>query len=376
MFRWRPCVLIVYSVVFLSLFLILIGKSSRSTTKDDVNSIPQRRVCRQSILPVENKIHSNLFYIPELSLVYCDVPKAASTNLRRLIHAYLSSSNASFQFARKQIWIDQKHFFGRYSLPIQSLGILTDSKLNLFKFLLVRHPFRRIYSLFHDKFVNDELEDTLFGWKQMEEDILREMLVNQTLLTIRRNDLRLDLRTFLLYIVRSIREERVINSHWQQIVQRCSFCSIDYDWIGKIEHFQRDSQILIEKFEKHFQRIHLTFPSRDLDRKSIASVPLNDSELVEQFRQLIDNRDDFQILLDYYRADFLDVSGTLFLPTLASLMQKGCQPTVRELTHRIWNKRIFLPPGRPSDALNNWHARRSSHSNERSVFLCKREDAF
>lgn len=305
MFRWRRCMVVAYGIAFL--LLILIGKSSRSTTNDDVHSMSQRRrqICRQRTLPIVNKIESNLFYIPELSLVYCDVPKAASTNLRRLIYGYLSSSNASFQFVRKQIWIDQKHFFGQYSLPIKSLGILKDSKLHLFKFLLVRHPFRRIYSVFYDKFVNDELEDTLSGWKQMEEEILREMLVNQTLLTIRRNDIRLDLRTFLLYIVRSIREERLINSHWQQIVQRCSLCSIDYDWIGKIEHFQRDSQTLIEKFERHFRRIHLTFPSKDLDRKSISSAQLNDSQLVEHFRQTIGNRNDFQILLDYYEADFL-----------------------------------------------------------------------
>jgi hypothetical protein len=259
---------------------------------------------------VNNKIrsndifYSNIVYIPKLNILFCDIPKAASTNLRRLIYLYLNQSNSFVNLDRKQIWIDHKDFFNKYYLTKNNSQILFQNpNSNLFKFLIVRHPFRRIYSVYYDKFVNNHLDDTLSGWKQLEEDILVQMKTNETLLTIRRHDLTLDFRTFLLYIIYSIRNNRLINSHWEQIVHRCAFCLINYHWIGKIENFDQDGKVLIKKLNEN-SKIYLEFPSKELDKNENKQILLNDFQLIKLFRDTIQNDDDFRILIDYYKPDF------------------------------------------------------------------------
>jgi len=242
--------------------------------------------------------YSNIIHIPELNILFCDIPKAASTNLRRLIYVHLNQSKTFANLNREKIWLDFKDFFRKYYLTKNSKFILKNK--NLFKFLLVRHPFRRIYSVYNDKFVNNHIDDTIFGWKQLEEDILLDIKTNETLLTIRRKDLKLDFRTFLLYIINSIRKGRTINSHWEQIVHRCACCLINYDWFGKIENFQQDKKILLNKLNKN----SFEFPSKELDKQQNNQILLNDFQLIQFFRDTIQNDQDFQVLIDYYKPDF------------------------------------------------------------------------
>jgi hypothetical protein len=260
--------------------------------------------CVNNKIRLNDIFYSNIVYIPKLNILFCDIPKAASTNLRRLIYVYLNQSNSFVNLDRKQIWIDYEDFFNKYYLTKNNSQILFQNpNSNLFQFLIVRHPFRRIYSVYYDKFVNNHLDDTLSGWKQLEEDILLQMKTNETLLTIRRYDLRLDFRTFLLYIIYSIRNNRLINSHWEQIVHRCAFCLINYHWIGKIENFDQDGKVLIKKLNEN-SKIYLEFPSKELDKNEKKQILLNDFQLIKLFRDTIQNDDDFRILIDYYKPDF------------------------------------------------------------------------
>ena len=297
MFRQRRSNLIVTFTLLSLLIVILSWRNRRNRLFSPID-------CGKSVVEPSKNFYSNLIYLPDVNLLFCDVPKAASTNLRRLILHYLKSSNTSTNIDRKQIWIDEKHFFKRFSLTENSFSIVNQSNSNIFKFLLVRHPFRRIYSVYYDKFVNNQLDDTISGWKQLEEDILLQINQNETLISIRRNESRLDLRTFLLYIIDSIKYQREINSHWQCIVQRCAVCRLHYHWVGKIEQFPKDSNTLMDILHEHFHRNDIQFPSKDVDQKEKKSLELNDSELISLFRRTINNRNDFQVLIDYYLDDF------------------------------------------------------------------------
>ncbi|CAF0818357.1 unnamed protein product [Adineta steineri] len=298
MLRHRRFILILNLILscFLIIFLIL---QSNEQNPALIN------YCLINNITSSKEFYSNLVYIPTLNILFCDVPKAASTNLRRLIYGYLNPSNSFTNLDRKQIWLDHKDFFKKYYLTKTNFEfILNNSNRNLFKFLLVRHPFQRIYSVYYDKFVNNHIDDTLSGWKQLEEDILLQMNTNQTLLTIRRNDIKLDFRTFLLYIIDSIKRNQLINSHWEQIVQRCAFCSINYNFIGKIENFHQDKKFLLKKLNQNSNKIILKFPSKEIDKQSKKQILLNDSQLIQFFRDTIQNDNDFEILIDYYKPDF------------------------------------------------------------------------
>ncbi|CAF1920219.1 unnamed protein product [Rotaria magnacalcarata] len=299
MFRYRQFIHLLGLILISYLVYFPIFHSSLKQNEVKSKSIDY---CLKKNVKSNEKFYSNLVYIPRLNILYCNIPKVASTNLRRLIYIYLNQSNSLLNLDRKKIWIDHKNFFNQYYLTENS-QILFKNK-NLFKFILVRHPFRRIYSVYYDKFVNNHIDDTLFGWKQLEEDILLQMKRNETLLTIRRHDIRLDFRTFLLYIIDSIRKKRLINSHWEQIVQRCALCLIGYDWIGKIENFDQDGKFLMKKLNDKSDKIYLEFPSKELDKQERRQNLLNDSDLFEFFRKTIQNNNEFEILVDYYKPDF------------------------------------------------------------------------
>jgi len=290
--------LVILNLILLSILIFL------SLKKPSLKSKLIDYCTKNKIIPKE-KFYLNMVYIPELKILYCDIPKAASTNLRRLIYVYLNQSNTFQNLDRTKIWIDYKDFFNKYYLTNHSELIYQNNIL--FKFLLVRHPFRRIYSVYNDKFVNNHVEDLLFGWKKLEENILLEMKKNETLLSLRRFDIQLDFRTFLLYIIHSIRNKQPINSHWERMVNRCAFCLIDYDWIGKIENFKEDQKILLKKLNQK----SLQFPSKELDQQEEKQILLNDLQLIQLFRDTIQNDQDFQVLIDYYKPDFQAFDYTL-----------------------------------------------------------------
>lgn len=294
----------IYLLSLVSLSFFLYFHLYISSLKQNELRLKSSDYCFKRNTKSNEKFYLNLVYIPKLNILYCDIPKAASTNLRRLIYVYLNQSNTFFNIDRKKIWIDYNNFFKEYYLTENFQDLFKNRSKTLFKFLLVRHPFRRIFSVYNDKFVNNHIDDTLFGWKQLEEDILLQIQKNQTLLTIRRNDIKLDFRTFLLYIIDSIRKKQLINSHWEQIVQRCGICSINYDWIGKIENLDHDGKILMNKLNENSNKIDLEFPSKELDKTEKSQKSLNDFELFELFRNTIQNDNDFQVLIDYYKPDF------------------------------------------------------------------------
>ncbi|CAF1172293.1 unnamed protein product [Rotaria sp. Silwood1] len=306
MLRRRRCIYSL-SLIFICflIFFHIISLSLKSKSIDH---------CLKNTVQPSEKFYSNIVYIPKLNIIYCDIPKAASTNLRRLIYGYLNQSNSFLNLNRKKIWIDYKDFFNKYYLTENFQFLFKNTNKKLFKFLLVRHPFRRIYSVYYDKFINNHIDDTLSGWKQLEEDILLQMKTNETLLTIRRNDIRLDFRTFLLYIIDSIRKKRLINSHWEQVVQRCATCLINYDWIGKVENLDRDGKFLTDKLNKISNKTHLEFPPKESQKKEKSQKSLDDFKIFQLFRNTIQNDDDFQVLINYYKPDFEIFNYTM--PTL------------------------------------------------------------
>lgn len=260
----------------------------------------------------ENKsyiIHGNLLYIPSMNILFCNVLKAGSTNLRRVIHAHLfpdlNASRSQRSPDRAQVWRKLEQDFKQFYLhnDIKSESIINNRTLNVFKFLLVRHPFQRIYSAFNDKFVHDHEEDVLFGWKATEEGILLQMYPNDTILSLRRRDARLDFRTFLLFLVDSIRRQQSMDGHWDQVVTRCGLCHINYDWVGKIENLNEDGLVLLKRL-KGKSELGLQFPSRQFDELDHNRTNLNDEQIVQLFRETLNSQADFRALVDYYKPDF------------------------------------------------------------------------
>ena len=299
---YRKTFIVNFALLLIIFYLNLYLMSRRGTE----TIVKPNKFCNKYKPPV---IYGNLLYIPSKNTLFCSVPKAASTNLRRVLHAHLfpeSNISRSQRISdRNQVWRRLESDLKKFYLhnDVESQSIINNQTLNIFKFLLVRHPLRRIYAAFNDKFVHDHVEDALFGWKNTEEEILLEMYPNDTILSLRRRDARLDFRTFLRFLVDSIRRQRPMDGHWDQIVTRCSICHIDYDWVGKIENLEEDGPALLQKLIGGSGQ-DLQFPSWQIDEPERNRTNLNDEQIVQLFCETLNNQNDFHTLIDHYEPDF------------------------------------------------------------------------
>ncbi|CAF4264050.1 unnamed protein product, partial [Adineta steineri] len=66
----------------------------------------------------------------------------------------------------------------------------------------------------------------------------------------------------------------------------------------------QDKKFLLKKLNQNSNKIILKFPSKEIDKQFKKQILLNDSQLIQFFRDTIQNDDDFEILIDYYKPDF------------------------------------------------------------------------
>ena len=164
----------------------------------------------------------HLAVIPSLKILYCVTPKAASRQWREML----------YQFNRGL----------RGNLRLNSFSPNRQKQMleTYFKFTFVREPFERILSAYKDKFVHLRRVDG-----KTREFHGREILknfrpyVSKSALE-KLNDI--TFREFIEYLVTkgSNKSTPVMDWHWDNYVNICGMCAINYDFIGHYETFDQD----------------------------------------------------------------------------------------------------------------------------------------
>ena len=151
------------------------------------------------------------------------------------------------------------HLFQKYSLKFP----MESSKLSrLYTFVFLRHPFERLASAFHDKFVKRQqvnimkpfiqhylqshnLEiprnfNDIEHWKDAENWIRQHVDVWFAKFVY-----------FVLY--ESAMRKRIagVSWHWWAFTDICKLCELEFNFIGKIETFQQDVSCLVNNFPKY-----------------------------------------------------------------------------------------------------------------------------
>ncbi|CAF1385306.1 unnamed protein product [Didymodactylos carnosus] len=185
------------------------------------NPISVSSFCKEDVQEMKD---NNLLNIRNLNSIVCPVQKVASTNILRIIlltadKKYLKQTKEQNDRLLKRISSKYIYTMKRPFLQSIKLGKLQlRQQLNLlnntsrFKFLFVRHPFRRIISAYYDKFIYPE-EFEIPNWTRRKQMMLKTL--KQKTFT---------LKTFLFYIVYSIEHRLPLDGHWARIVTFCSFC--------------------------------------------------------------------------------------------------------------------------------------------------------
>lgn len=135
---------------------------------------------------------------------------------------------------------------------------------DFFTFSFVRHPYDRLVSAYKDKFLNAQDPGYAF----------RSKLVLESYGSI-------TFENFLLFVIEDLsrfnncqkvgkRKCHQIDVHWRPYYQRCAYCDINYDYIGRMETFNADVAEIIQranltsfiKMEEASLQSHTTAPKR------------------------------------------------------------------------------------------------------------------
>ncbi|XP_063951937.1 carbohydrate sulfotransferase 9-like [Lytechinus pictus] len=230
-----------------------------------------KRVCKQlnhtnTIEKLSNKQLSQIYIFPKLKMMYCFVPKVATTSLKQLllaIHGYPESTYDN----------PHKEFPHRFLRVRQFLRNKTKKKLLGYnRFLFVRNPYTRLLSAFRDKLQDypnaftAELQSRVKEWIRKYEPKLAKKYPSD----------RISFEEFVTHYLKADTK----NIHWGDMFELCHPCTFHYDFIGDYETIESDKGFFLDQIKSDI-------PLPPLSRKPTHS---SDDGILSQFYSLLSDQ--------------------------------------------------------------------------------------
>ncbi|XP_017261786.1 carbohydrate sulfotransferase 12 [Kryptolebias marmoratus] len=224
--------------------------------KDSVDFPGRTRAFEQ--IPIRELDH--LIVDDTHQIIYCYVPKVACTNWKRVMvvlsQSLISPSTGKPYTDPEAVPADLVHnsslhltfakFWRRYGSLSRHLMAL---KLQHYtKFLFVRDPFVRLISAFRNKFGRPN-EDF---YRHFGSVMLRRYgNVSEGLAVMAAEAFAAGIKPtfhqFISYLLDPETEkENIFNEHWRQVYRLCHPCQVKYDFIGRLETLDTDSEHLLK----------------------------------------------------------------------------------------------------------------------------------
>ncbi|XP_046553065.1 carbohydrate sulfotransferase 11-like isoform X2 [Haliotis rubra] len=219
-------------------------------------------------------------------IIYCQVPKAACTNWRRMMLMLTGKMNATDPFKLRSPLVH-----GVYDRHLTHLKDMTPDQIkyrlkHYYKFMFTREPFERVLSAFRNKFQGKNVNQ--FFQNHYGKNIMKRFR------TKGQTGVKLTFYEFVQYLIDSSRSEP-FNEHWERIVDLCHPCKVKYDFIGSYSNIGADSAFVL----KRIGATHLKFPDRSVTYKHSGTEQL----LYQYYREIPPGLLD-QLFQVYY-SDFL-----------------------------------------------------------------------
>ncbi|XP_068432564.1 carbohydrate sulfotransferase 8-like [Clinocottus analis] len=177
----------------------------------------------------------NLFVEDKYKLLYCQVPKAGCSNWKRtlIVLAGLAANAQSIQHDT----VHEGHYLRELN-TFDRKGIM--HRLETYtKVLFVREPLERMVSAYRDKFENpNNYYHSLFG-----KPIISKYRTNPSPEALKTGN-GVTFKEFVQYLL-DVHRPVGMDIHWEQANQLCNPCLIDYDFIGKFENMEEESNFLL-----------------------------------------------------------------------------------------------------------------------------------
>ena len=199
-----------------------------------------------------------LFTDPPRKMGYCEVPKAASTTWRHAFTAMNSIRKDGIEAQGNRNILFSK----KYSIQANNSSDLTRlNQTNILKMIIVRHPFERIGSAYHDKFVvqrkvSRPSEKFIGIVDRVRNHQTKEMNISSTDPCLLNASVQFPFPCFVEYVLHRTMKPLYdiffrFDVHWWPYTELCRVCSVHYDFVGHVERLQEDIEILSNKFPEN-----------------------------------------------------------------------------------------------------------------------------
>jgi hypothetical protein len=213
------------------------------------------KACKEAPLNTElnhNTIPDFLWADRKHSILYCAIPKVASTFWRRII-SILSvdkNINSPFEITQKMLTLEAFSDLKR-DMTDQTMDNFLK---NVTSFMFVRDPYGRLFSGYEHKLYNPNLS----FWKSYGMKIVRSLRTNPSNMSLRFGH-DVTFAEFVKYVLLQKDNNQVINRHFTPMHQKCDPCKFPYDYIGHLETFKDDTEYLFNKWRRKFPDFNIHF---------------------------------------------------------------------------------------------------------------------
>jgi len=274
---------------------------------------------------IKKTSHHQFFVQREHGLMWCKVPKAASTSW---LHAFLKLANVPDHLIPEDNGMGL-HAFLRDKYPLLSKNLNKQFMTKSVKFVVVRHPFERIVSAYLDKlhsYARDLKYRGGYYYAMYGADIVNmyrpkyQERFPKNPLFMRKEPSFVEFVEYLVGTPVSKYDE-----HWKPIFLLCPPCHFKFDVIVKMETFDRDTQFILSQRsledDVSLRKKHSSTKSEDSKDDARTLFSQLSKHMV---RALYDKyRLDFQ-MFDYNIEDFIKYASESegFLPDVIEIPEK------------------------------------------------------
>ena len=219
-----------------------------------------------------------LMYNDEYKVVYCGVPKVASSSIKSLF-LYLDNGYLGLNTSKPHVRHKYDYLVDQ---PVNKVKTVLASYL---KVIFIREPLERLLSAYKDKLTNSSGRIRL-------KSIAKRIVKSHR--KIGDSSSRQTVPTFAEFISHIIQTDMKDDRHWTRYGSLCHPCEINYDVIGRYETFADDINYLMKKLNI----TGYTFPKRNQDNK------VKTSNVVHQYYSTVPKEQLYQLWLmvkdEYY----------------------------------------------------------------------------
>ncbi|XP_076991850.1 carbohydrate sulfotransferase 9 isoform X2 [Tamandua tetradactyla] len=231
---------------------------------------------------------SRIYVEDKHKILYCEVPKAGCSNWKRILMVLNGLASSAYNISH-----DAVHY-GKHLRTLDSFdlkGIYT--RLNMYtKAVFVRDPMERLVSAFRDKFEHpNSYYHPVFG-----KAIIKKYRPNACEKELN-NGSGVKFKEFIHYLLDSHRPVGM-DIHWEKVSKLCYPCLINYDFVGKFETLEEDTNYFLQLIGAPKE---LKFPNFK-DRHS--SDERTNAQVVRQYLKDL-TRTERQLIYDFYYLDYL-----------------------------------------------------------------------